>query len=136
MGNKKVTIQNLEIESVDSDDNILLVQGAVPGSIGSFLKILPSIKNNSNELFVVSNKPEQKDDQDVKPSGENLDSGVEEEVNTATEEISNEETVAEASTEATEKKETAPKESVEDIKDQDVVSQEASEEDQKGKEDA
>ena len=136
MGNKKVTIQNLEIESVDSDDNILLVQGAVPGSIGSFLKILPSIKNNSNELFVVSNKPEQKDDQDVKPSGENLDSGVEEEVNAATEEISNEETVVEASTEATEKKETAPKESVEDIKDQDVVSQEASEEDQKGKEDA
>ena len=115
---------------------MLLVQGAVPGSIGSFLKILPSIKNNSNELFVVSNKPEQKDDQDVKPSGENLDSGVEEEVNAATEEISNEETVVEASTEATEKKETAAKESVEDIKDQDVVSQEASEEDQKGKEDA
>ena len=136
MGNKKVTIQNLEIESVDSDDNILLVQGAVPGSIGSFLKILPSIKNNTNELFVVSDKPDQKDGQDVKPSGENLDSAVEEEVNATKEEISNEETVVEASAEATEKKETASKESAVDIKDQDVVSQEASEEDQKGKEDA
>ena len=136
MGNKKVTIQNLEIESIDSDDNILLVQGAVPGTIGSFLKILPSIKNNTNELFVVSDKPDQKDGQDVKPSGENLDSAVEEEVNATKEEISNEETVVEASAEATEKKETAPKESAVDIKDQDVVSQEASEEDQKGKEDA
>ena len=136
MGNKKVTIQNLEIESIDSDDNILLVQGAVPGTIGSFLKILPSIKNNTNELFVVSDKPDQKDGQDVKPSGENLDSAAEEEVNATKEEISNEETVVEASAEATEKKETAPKESAVDIKDQDVVSQEASEEDQKGKEDA
>ena len=108
----------------------------MPGTIGSFLKILPSIKNNTNELFVVSDKPDQKDGQDVKPSGENLDSAAEEEVNATKEEISNEETVVEASAEATEKKETAPKESAVDIKDQDVVSQEASEEDQKGKEDA
>jgi len=136
MGNKKVTIQNLEIESVDADDNILLVQGAVPGSIGSFLKILPSIKNNTNEIFVVSDKPEEKDNQNVGVSGENLNTEVEEEVNATPEETSKEEIVAKTSSEDTEKKETAPQESSKDTKHQDLEPQEVPEEDQKGKENA
>ena len=136
MGNKKVTIQNLEIESVDANDNILLVQGAVPGSIGSFLKILPSIKNNTNEIFVVSDKPEQKDDQNVDESSENLNPAAEEEVNAASDETSKEEIVADKSSEDTEKKVTAAQESNEDTKAQDVEPKEAPEEDQKGKENA
>ena len=136
MGSKKVTIQNLEIESVDADDNILLVQGAVPGSIGSFLKILPSIKNNSNELFVVSDKPEQTDDQNIEAADEKLNPAVDEEVNAAPEKVSQEEIVAETNPEETVKEETAPQESAENKKDQYVESQEAPEEDQKGKEDA
>jgi len=136
MGNKKVTIQNLEIESVDADDNILLVQGAVPGSIGSFLKILPSIKNNTNEIFVVSDKPEEKDNQNVGVSGENLNTEVEEEVNATPEETSKEEIVAKTSSEDTEKKETAPQKSSKDTKHQDLEPQEVPEEDQKGKENA
>ena len=136
MGNKKVTIQNLEIESVDADDNILLVQGAVPGSIGSFLKILPSIKNNTNEIFAVSDKPEEKDNQNVGVSGENLNTEVEEEVNATPEETSKEEIVAKTSSEDTEKKETAPQESSKDTKHQDLEPQEVPEEDQKGKENA
>ena len=136
MGNKKVTIQNLEIESVDADDNILLVQGAVPGSVGSFLKILPSIKNNTNEIFVISDKPEEKDNQNVDVSGENLNTAVEEEVNATPEETSKEEVAAEKGSEDTEKKETAPQESSKDSKDQDLGPQEVPEEDQKGKENA
>jgi len=136
MGNKKVTIQNLEIESVDADDNILLVQGAVPGSIGSFLKILPSIKNNTNEIFAVSDKPEEKDNQNVGVSGENLNTEVEEEVNATPEETSKEEIVAKTSSEDTEKKETAPQKSSKDTKHQDLEPQEVPEEDQKGKENA
>jgi large subunit ribosomal protein L3 len=136
MGSKKVTIQNLEIESVDADDNILLVQGAVPGSIGSFLKILPSIKNNSNELFVVSDKPEQTDDQNIEAADEKLNPAVDEEVNAAPEKVSQEEIVAETNPEETVKEEAAPQESAENKKDQYVESQEAPEEDQKGKEDA
>jgi large subunit ribosomal protein L3 len=31
MGNKKVTIQNLEVVRVDADKNLLLIKGAVPG---------------------------------------------------------------------------------------------------------
>lgn len=136
MGNKKVTIQNLEIESIDPDDNILLVQGALPGSIGSFLKILPSIKNNTNELFIVTDKPEKKDDQSVDVSGENLNPAVEEEVNAASEETSKEKIVAEKSTEDAEKIETASQESSEDTKDQDLEPQDVPEEDPKGKENA
>jgi large subunit ribosomal protein L3 len=111
MGNKKVTIQNLEIESVDADDNILLVQGAVPGSIGSFLKILPSIKNNTNEIFAVSDKPEQKDDQNVDASSEDLNPVVQEEANATSEETTKEEVAAETNSEDTENKEIASQES-------------------------
>jgi large subunit ribosomal protein L3 len=136
MGNKKVTIQNLEIESVDADDNILLVQGAVPGSIGSFLKILPSIKNNTNEIFAVSDKPEQKDDQNVDASSEDLNPAVQEEANATSEETTKEEVAAETNSEDTENKESASQESSEDSKDQDLEPQEVPEEDQKGKENA
>ncbi len=136
MGNKKVTIQNLEIESVDSDDNILLVQGAVPGSIGSFLKILPSIKNNTNELFIVSDKPEQKDDQNVDASSEDSNPAVQEEANATSEETTKEEVAAETNSEDTDKKEIVSQESSEDPKDQDLEPQEVPEEDQKGKENA
>ena len=37
MGDKNTTVQNLEIEKIDLDENVLLVKGAVPGSIGSFV---------------------------------------------------------------------------------------------------
>ena len=136
MGNKKVTIQNLEIESVDADDNILLVQGAVPGSIGSFLKILPSIKNNTNEIFVVSDKSDQKDDQNVDASNENPNPVVQEEANATSEEATKEEVTAETSSEEPENKEIASHESSEDSKDQDLEPQEVPEEEQKGKENA
>ena len=136
MGNKKVTIQNLEIESVDADDNILLVQGAVPGSIGSFLKILPSIKNNTNEIFVVSDKPEQGDDQNIEAADEKLNPAVEEEVNAAPEKVSKEEIVAETISEDTEKKKIASEDGSEVSKDQDLEPQDVPEEDQKGKDNA
>lgn len=44
MGAEKVTIQNLEIVRVDSDKNLLLIKGAVPGNKGSILVIKESVK--------------------------------------------------------------------------------------------
>ena len=44
-GNKQVTVQNLEIEKIDIDDSLMLIQGSIPGSIGSFVRITPSIKD-------------------------------------------------------------------------------------------
>jgi len=37
MGNKKVTVLNLQVAEVNPQENLLLVRGAVPGSIGGLL---------------------------------------------------------------------------------------------------
>lgn len=44
MGNKKITIQNLEIVRVDTENNLLLVKGAVPGPKKSLVTIRESVK--------------------------------------------------------------------------------------------
>lgn len=44
MGHKNVTVQNLEIVSVDVDKNLLLVKGAIPGPKGGLLTIKESVK--------------------------------------------------------------------------------------------
>ena len=44
MGKVTVTIQNLEIVKVDTDKNVLLVKGSVPGPKGAILKIKSSVK--------------------------------------------------------------------------------------------
>lgn len=44
MGNKKVTIQNLEVVKVDTENNLLLVKGAVPGPKKSLVTIKESVK--------------------------------------------------------------------------------------------
>ena len=45
MGMVQVTIQNLEIVSVDLDKNVILVKGSVPGNKGAILKIKDSVKS-------------------------------------------------------------------------------------------
>lgn len=44
MGHKKVTVQNLEIIKVDTENNLLLVKGAIPGPKGGLLTIKESVK--------------------------------------------------------------------------------------------
>ena len=44
MGVQTVTIQNLAIVKVDTDKNVILVKGSVPGAKGSILKIKSSVK--------------------------------------------------------------------------------------------
>ena len=39
MGNKRVTVQNLVVHSVDPDRNLIYVKGAVPGHKGNFVRI-------------------------------------------------------------------------------------------------
>ncbi|MUV38082.1 50S ribosomal protein L3 [Lentibacillus sp. JNUCC-1] len=45
MGGDQVTIQNLEIVKVDTERNLLLIKGNVPGAKKSFVKITSSIKD-------------------------------------------------------------------------------------------
>ena len=43
-GNEKVTIQNLEIARVDTERNLLLIKGAIPGAKGSIVTICSAVK--------------------------------------------------------------------------------------------
>ncbi len=44
MGNKKITIQNLEIVKVDAENNLILVKGAIPGPKKSLVTIKETVK--------------------------------------------------------------------------------------------
>ena len=39
MGTQQVTIRNLEIVSVDTDDNVIAVKGAIPGPNGGYVTV-------------------------------------------------------------------------------------------------
>ena len=39
MGTQRVTVRNLEVVGVDSEDNVLMVKGAVPGPNGSYVMV-------------------------------------------------------------------------------------------------
>ena len=47
MGNKKVTIHNLEVVKIDNEDETILIKGAVPGSKGTLLIVRDAIKPKS-----------------------------------------------------------------------------------------
>jgi len=47
MGNRRCTVQNLEVVRVDVERNLLLIRGAVPGPAGSDVVVVPSIKHRA-----------------------------------------------------------------------------------------
>ena len=46
MGNKKITIQSLEVVSIDEERSLILVKGGVPGSIGGWVEISDAKKKS------------------------------------------------------------------------------------------
>ena len=65
MGNETVTIQNLEIVSVDTEENVILIKGNIPGPKNSFVIIKtsvkhPGLKNETEELISYEVKEEVK----------------------------------------------------------------------------
>lgn len=44
MGNAQVTTQNLEVVRVDTERNLLLIKGAVPGAAGGHVMVRPAVK--------------------------------------------------------------------------------------------
>ena len=44
MGNKRVTVEGLEVVRVDTERNLLLIKGAVPGAPGGDVIVRPSVK--------------------------------------------------------------------------------------------
>lgn len=47
MGNKSCSVLALEVVRIDSDRNIMLVKGGIPGAPGTKVRIRPSLKMNS-----------------------------------------------------------------------------------------
>ena len=45
MGNKRVTIQNLEIVKIDAENNLILVKGAVPGPKKALVTVKSTVKS-------------------------------------------------------------------------------------------
>ena len=58
MGNRKVTIQNLEIIKLNKENNLLVIKGAVPGHRNSKLIIKKAKKKFKKEEVVEAKKPE------------------------------------------------------------------------------
>ncbi len=48
MGGERVTIQNLEVVAVDTEHNLILVKGAVPGSNGSIVLVRSAVKKGES----------------------------------------------------------------------------------------
>ena len=46
MGSETVTIQNLEVVSVDTENNVILIKGNVPGAKKSLVQIKKAVKSN------------------------------------------------------------------------------------------
>jgi large subunit ribosomal protein L3 len=44
MGNKRCTVQMLELVRVDTDRNLLLIKGAIPGAPGTRVEVKPTVK--------------------------------------------------------------------------------------------
>jgi large subunit ribosomal protein L3 len=44
MGAEKVTVQNLEIVKIDTENHLIAVKGAIPGAKGSIVTIVNSVK--------------------------------------------------------------------------------------------
>jgi large subunit ribosomal protein L3 len=44
MGDERVTTQNLQVVSIDTERNLLLIKGAVPGAAGGQVSVRPAVK--------------------------------------------------------------------------------------------
>jgi len=52
MGNEVVTVQNLTVFGVDLDENLIFVEGAVPGANGTFIMVVDAVKKQHDGLPV------------------------------------------------------------------------------------
>ena len=68
MGNKKTTVQNLEVVSIDEDRNLILVKGGVPGSVGGWVEITDAKKKSlpANVPYPAGTKDNSKDNKKEK----------------------------------------------------------------------
>jgi large subunit ribosomal protein L3 len=44
MGGERVTMQNLRVVKIDAEKQVILVEGAIPGSRGGLVYVIPAMK--------------------------------------------------------------------------------------------
>jgi large subunit ribosomal protein L3 len=74
MGNEVVTVQNLKVFGTDAAENLIFVEGAVPGANGSFVLVVDAVKKEHKDLPMPTKQA-------------NNDVAVEETVETVAEEV-------------------------------------------------
>ncbi|MAH89165.1 MAG: 50S ribosomal protein L3 [Pelagibacterales bacterium] len=81
MGNKKTTVQSLEVVSVDEERSLILVKGGVPGSIGGWVEITDAKKKSlpANVPYPAGTKGNNKDNKEVESSLGQLDKNIQNE---------------------------------------------------------
>ena len=96
LGNKTVSIQNLEVVSIDEERGLLLVKGGVPGSVGGWVSVRDAKKKilPPHAPIPIGSKKLKKDSSDRinKENNENLKTGSEEPSNNKLE-VKNDETL-------------------------------------------
>lgn len=50
MGNETVTVQNLKVFGIDASENLVFVEGAVPGANGTFVLVTDAVKKEHKDL--------------------------------------------------------------------------------------
>lgn len=107
MGGEQVTIQNLEVVSVDAENNCILVSGNVPGAKGTFVFVRSAIKGSEKRTPVelvsyesaVEEMVEEITDETVQNVTEEVTENTVEEVVETTEEVTETEEAPEETTE-------------------------------------
>lgn len=89
LGAKRVTIQNLEIVSVDDDNGVILVQGSVPGPKNGWVLL-----SDAKKKKVPDDAPFPAGLLNEKPSSENKDSMTSEEIEASPEKTNEDESLA------------------------------------------
>ncbi len=73
MGNETVTVQNLKVFGTDEAENLIFVEGAVPGCNGTFVLITDAVKKEQKDLPVPTSQKK-----DVEPTETKSESVAEE----------------------------------------------------------
>jgi large subunit ribosomal protein L3 len=58
MGHQRVTVLSLEVVEVDTERNLLLIKGAVPGPVGGLLMVRSGVKAKPRPAATAASAPE------------------------------------------------------------------------------
>lgn len=70
MGNETVTVQNLKVFGTDEAENLVFVEGAVPGCNGTFVLITDAIKKEHKDLPVPTSAKKDVEQTETKPESD------------------------------------------------------------------